>query len=241
MLPRRTVLATPLLMSACATPPSPPAPREEAVSFDLGDGGPPLRVLVHRPRGHARADGGWPLLIFLHGSGERGHDLQQVKVNGPPKLAAAGRDYPCLLMSPQWPEGDWDPQRLHRWLQVLKAANAHWRFDPDQVLVTGLSRGGHGAWTWAAAFPQDMAAIAPICGWLDPALACRVQVPVRAYHGDADTVVTLDRQRAPVEALRACGGRVEFIVYPGVGHDAWTAAYDDPALLPWLLAQRRRR
>ena len=94
---------------------------------------------------------------------------------------------------------------------------------------------------WATAFPGDLAAIAPVCGFGDPDDVCRAQhVPVRAYHGEADTVVPLAGQQACVDALRACGGTVEFITYPGVGHDAWNPAYDDPKLMPWLLAQVRR-
>ena len=84
-------------------------------------------------------------------------------------------------------------------------------------------------------------AIAPVCGFGDPDDVCRLRnVPVRAYHGAADIVVPLARQQECVDALRACGGTAEFIVFPGVGHDAWNPAYDDPALVPWLMAQVRR-
>ncbi len=94
-------------------------------------------------------------------------------------------------------------------------------------------------WAWAAAYPGDLAAIAPVCGYGNPAAVCRARtVPVRAYHGAADTVVPLAAQQACVDALRACGGTVEFKVYPGVGHDAWNPAYEDPELVPWLMRQR---
>ena len=79
-----------------------------------------------------------------------------------------------------------------------------------------------------------------VCGRGDPAEVCRARsVPVRAYHGSADTVVPLAAQQACVDALRACGGSVDFTIYPGVGHDAWTPAYQDPALVPWLMARTR--
>jgi predicted peptidase len=95
-------------------------------------------------------------------------------------------------------------------------------------------------WRWASAHPDDLAGIAPVCGYGDPALVCRArQVPVRAYHGDADTVVPLAAQQACVDALRACGGEVTFTIYPGVGHGAWVPAYEDAGLVPWLMARVR--
>ncbi|MCX8113794.1 MAG: prolyl oligopeptidase family serine peptidase, partial [Burkholderiaceae bacterium] len=99
----------------------------------------------------------------------------------------------------------------------------------------------HGLWDWACTYPQDLAAIAPVCGWGDHLRACRMRsVPVRAYHGAADDVVPLAVQRKMVEALRGCGGVAELIVYPNVGHDAWNRAYEDEELYRWLAAQRRK-
>lgn len=198
----------------------------------------PVRMWLSLPRGYASSRRAWPLLVFLHGSGERGAELDKVKAHGPPKLVAQGADLPCVLCSPQLGEGmRWDPERLHA---LLVALRERLRIDARRVTATGLSIGGHGVWNWAAAYPQDLAAIAPVCGHGDPAAVCRArQVPVRAYHGDADTVVPLASQQACVDALRACGGSVEFIVYPGVPHDSWTLAYNDPALMPWLMAQVR--
>ena len=87
---------------------------------------------------------------------------------------------------------------------------------------------------------RDLAGIAPVCGFTDPAGVCRARaVPVRAYHGAADDVVPVAAEQAAVDALRACGGQVSFTIYPGVGHDAWNPAYEEPGLVPWLMAQRR--
>lgn len=95
-------------------------------------------------------------------------------------------------------------------------------------------------WQWATAYPRDLAAIAPVCGFGDPVkVAAMHYVPVRAYHGDQDPVVPLAPHVACVEALRAAGGKATLTIYPGVGHDSWTPAYNDPDLLPWLLAQRQ--
>ncbi|MCH7342880.1 dienelactone hydrolase family protein [Pelomonas sp. CA6] len=198
------------------------------------------RLWLWLPPGYAQRREPWPLLVFLHGSGERGEDLQRVKVYGPPRLAdEGGAQLPCILASPQLEEGArWAPARLHALLEALKS---RLRVDPDRVSATGLSLGGHGVWDWACAHPQDLAAIAPVCGYGNPrAVAAMREVPVRAYHGDRDTVVPLARQQACVDALRAAGGQATLTVFPGVGHDAWTPAYQDPQLLPWLLAQVRR-
>lgn len=237
--PRRTLLATvpALLMTACAHTPPPAA--QQAHAFDLPGRTRPLRAWVALPAGYdAEPARRWPLVVFLHGSGERGDELARVKVHGPPRHVDAGRAYPFILVSPQLEaDGSWNPQDLHALRSVLQQ---RWRVDTARITATGLSLGGKGVWDWAAAHPQDLAAIAPVCGWGDPAAVCQARgVPVRAYHGDADTVVPLARQQAAVQALRACGGTVDFIVYPGVGHDAWTPAYDDPALVPWLMQQRR--
>lgn len=199
-----------------------------------------MRLWLHLPRGyHANAEP-WPVLFFLHGAGERGDDLARVKVHGPPKLVAQGREFSFILVAPQVAEHDnWSPHELHALLEVLKN---RLRIDVDRVYATGLSMGGHGVWDWAITYPHDLAAIAPVSGFGDHLRACRMRhVPVRAYHGADDTVVPLAMQRKMVDAVRDCGGQVEFIVYPHVGHDAWSRAYNDAQLYRWLLGQRRRR
>lgn len=239
---RRTVLMTPLLLTtgaAQAAQPQEPQEGQQAWTLSLPDGLPAVRCWLYMPPGSTKPGKTWPLAIFLHGSGERGENLDAVKVHGPPKHIANGRHYPFIVCSPQLEAGArWDPRRLHAMLQVLlKQLPA----DADRVYATGLSLGGHGVWDWAAAFPNDLAAIAPVCGFGNPAAACNArQVPARAYHGDADTVVPIAQQQATVNALKACGGTVEFIIYPGEGHGSWNPAYEDPALVPWLMAQKRR-
>jgi predicted peptidase len=238
---RRTVLATPLLMTACAqTPPSNPLPTlpgQHAVAIDVPGRSAPVRSWLYMPPGYAASTQAWPLVLFLHGSGERGTALDKVKVHGPPKHAAAGRHYPFILCSPQLEEGqDWRVDTLHA---LRLALQARLRVDPQRITATGLSLGGHGVWAWAAAYPGDLAAIAPVCGWGDPATVCQAKhVPVRAYHGSLDDAVPMASQQVCVDALRACGGQAEFIVYPGVGHNAWDRAYEDAALVPWLMAQK---
>lgn len=232
---RHLMISSPALLGACAPlrTTSSEGPRAgEQRPWRVGD----ERVWVWMPRDKPYRDS-WPLLVFLHGSGERGSDLAQVKVHGPPKLIAEGAEWPMVVVSPQLEVGaTWNPERLHALLERLKS---ELDVDPRRCLATGLSLGGHGVWNWACAYPRDLAGIAPVCGYGDPARVAAMRgVPVRAYHGDADTVVPLTRQQACIDALRAAGGTASFTIYPGVTHDSWTPAYRDPELIPWLRKQR---
>ena len=238
---RQLLLATPALSTAllggcAALPPRVPdglAAGEQRPWLLEGE-----RFWVWLPREYAQRSARWPLVVFLHGSGERGTDLEKVKVHGPPKQVAQGLAYPAILVSPQLEDGlRWDPERLHRLLGALKA---RLHIDPQRCLGTGLSLGGYGMWHWATTYPRDLAAIAPICGFGDPSKVAAMRgVPVRGYHGDQDKAVPLAPHVACVEALRAAGGTASLTIYPGVGHDSWTPAYNDPELLPWLLSQRQ--
>lgn len=197
-----------------------------------------LRCLMWVPEATPRPAAGWPLLIFLHGSGERGDELARVKAHGPPKYAAAGRNFPFVLVALQLPaEQQWDPDAL----DALRAdLVARLPVDPDRVLLTGMSLGGHGVWNCAVEFPDRLAAIAPVCGIGVPSRAMRLaKLPIWAFHGALDDVVPLAPDRLMVDAVRAAGGRPKFTVYPDIGHNAWDPAYADPALYDWLLAQRR--
>ena len=177
-----------------------------------------------------------PLVVFMHGSGERGSDLQKVKVHGPPKWVDRGKDFPFILVSPQLDDDrSW---QIHEQQALVDALRKRLRIDPRRITATGLSLGGMGAWNWACAYPDRLAAIAPVCGYGDPAKAAVMRsVPVWAFHGDADGVVAIEKDRAMVDALRAAGGQVELTVYPGLGHNAWDPAYENPELYAWLMRQ----
>lgn len=189
------------------------------------------------PEGYSQSgDLRWPLLIFLHGSGERGSDIDQVKVHGPPKIADRHPGFPFVTVSPQLPAGeDWDIGKLDA---MLDAMAGRLSIDRARIYLTGLSLGGHASWRWAAARPARFAAVAPVSGRGDPARACELKdVPVWAFHGDRDDIVAPSGSFAMVEAIHACGGDARLTIYPGTGHDAWTRTYEDSALYYWLLQQ----
>lgn len=210
--------------------------RQQALSLEAtGDAAQATRFLLFLPPSYGQdASKKWPLMVFLHGSGERGDDINQVKKHGPPKLLEAQADLPFIVASPQAAANtDWNSAAVNALIDALVERLA---VDVNRIYLTGLSRGGHGTWAIAADRPERFAAIAPICGAADPARACLLKkVPVWAFHGENDTVVSLASDARMVEAVRACGGDVRFTVYPGVGHDSWTETYANPALYEWLL------
>jgi predicted peptidase len=203
-----------------------------------------LDYLLALPEGYSADGERWPLILFLHGAGERGSNLEKVKVHGPPKLIEAGQQIPAIVVSPQCPEESWWTEHLDALEALLDDLTSRLPVDPDRVYVTGISMGGYGTWALAASQPERFAAAAPICGGgSGVGTALRVGgLPIWAFHGDADPVVPVEESKRIVEAIERFGGtRAKLTVYPGVGHDSWTRTYEDPAFWEWLLAQRRER
>ena len=203
-----------------------------------------LDYLLDLPEGYEPEGDAVPLLLFLHGAGERGSDLEMLKQQGVPKLIAAGREFPAIVVSPQVPRRDWWTNRTNDLLALLDDVIERYNVDEDRIYVTGLSMGGYGAWSLLVAAPERFAAAVPICGGGTPVLAGYsrglLQVPVWAFHGDADSVVPVEESISMVEALEAAGGeRAKLTIYPGVDHDSWTQTYDDPEVWEWLWSQRR--
>ncbi len=182
----------------------------------------------------------WPLILFLHGVGERGDDLERLKAHGIPRVVENRPDFPMICISPQCPHGQtWSVPRLAR---LLEEALVAYRIDPDRVCLTGLSMGGYGTWAFAIEQPHRFAAIAPICGGGDPRKAGRLRrVPVWVFHGALDPIVPLRESARMVEALERCGADVRFTVYSEAAHDSWTEAYDNPELYAWFSSHRRKR
>jgi predicted peptidase len=198
-----------------------------------------MGYLLYLPQDYDKQES-WPLMLFLHGAGERGSDLDLVKKHGPPKLIAAGKKFPCIVVSPQCPQDkSWEPLEL---IALLDEISSKHKVDTDRIYVTGLSMGGFGTWRLAAYAPHRLAAIAPICGGGETYWTKQfVHLPVWAFHGAKDPGVPLERTQAMVNALKQNGGDPKLTVYPDAGHDSWTATYDNPQLYEWLLAQKKSR
>lgn len=202
-----------------------------------------MRYLLYLPKGYGRSGAGkrWPTMLFLHGAGERGSRLANVKKHGPPKIVETRRDFPFLLVSPQCPADNWwSPDVL---VPLLDEIVATFAVDEDRLYVTGLSMGGYGTWALAAEAPDRFAAAVPICGGGNPRKAARLKrLPIWAFHGAKDPLVPLAESEKMVAAVRRAGGRkVRLTVYPEAQHDSWTRAYDEAGLYDWLLRQKRRK
>jgi predicted peptidase len=181
----------------------------------------------------------WPLILFLHGGGERGDDLSKVKANGPPRLIARGKKLPFIVVSPQIPLGElWDPDLL---VWMLKDIIKNYRVDKERIYLTGLSIGGLGTWETAQKYPEMFAAIAPVSGWGDPLQVWKIRhTPVWIFHGAKDPVVPVVASRVMADSLEQYDN-VKLTIYPNGGHDRWNETYDNAKLYEWFLDHKRFR
>jgi predicted peptidase len=198
-----------------------------------------LNYLIYLPKDYEDKSSKekWPVIFFLHGSGERGTDLDSVKKNGLPMLVEK-TDYPFIVVSPQCPEGErWDPYALNSlYKEILKK----YRADKNRVYLTGLSMGGYGTWAWAIESPDKFAAIAPVCGGGDPMMTSIIKnVPVWAFHGLKDNVVLPSESIEMIDALKKSGANPKLTLYPDASHDSWTLTYNNPELYEWFLQHRK--
>lgn len=200
--------------------------------------GPQGRYLLDLPHDYTPTRR-WPLLLFLHGAGERGSDLSLVARHGPPKLIRDGTvSLPFIVVSPQAPDDRaWSMLLLDA---VLEEVGRTYAVDDERIYVTGLSMGGFGTWQLAMEFPHRFAAIAPICGGGTMPCACMLRhLPIWAFHGALDEVVPPSHTDEFVTRLRGCGGHIRYTRYEDAHHDSWTRTYANPALYDWLLQHRR--
>lgn len=204
--------------------------------------------LLFLPKGYdPKAKKEWPLMLFLHGAGERGSDLRKVAVHGPPKIVKSRPDFPFILVSPQCPTDQvWSDEVL---LGLLDSVIARHKVDTNRVYLTGLSMGGYGTWSLGVKYPERFAAIAPICGGgetINVLLSSRAKapalksLPIWAFHGAKDSVVKPEESQRMVNALKAAGVKeIELTVYPEANHDSWTETYANEKLYEWFLKHSR--
>lgn len=203
--------------------------------------------LLFLPKGYkSDKSKSWPLILFLHGAGERGTNVWLVAKHGPPKIVAGKPDFPFIVVSPQCPAGrTWDPDVV---IALLDQVIGKYRVDKTRVYLTGLSMGGYGTWNVGLLYPERFAALVPICGGGDPfvfrlydknRMEAVKTLPVWAFHGAKDTTVKLAESEKMVDAIKRVGGDVKLTVYPDAAHDSWTQTYNNPELYDWLLKHSR--
>lgn len=218
-----------------------------------------IAYLEYLPDGYATNSDKYPVMIFLHGAGEKGPNstdpailnssISLVTRHGPPKFVKNGYRFPFILISPQLKNnyGTWPAWYID---EVVEHVKTYLRVDESRIYVTGLSLGGGGAWVYAENYPEKIAALAPICGgYNSTSNACKISqnhVPVWAFHGDKDTVVPLSRTTNMVNAINACvpapSPTALLTVYAGVAHNAWDYSYrtdnslHTPNLYDWMMS-----
>jgi predicted peptidase len=207
-----------------------------------------LNYLLFLPAGYSDNPAKrWPLMLFLHGAGERGNDVWKVATHGPPKNVTNDASFPFILVSPQCPEGSvWTTEPL---LALLDEITQKYAVDARRVYVTGLSMGGYGCWDLVLVYPERFAAAAPICGggeFIKVLLASREKATalktlgIWAFHGEKDLVVPVEESRRMVDAVKKAGVTdVKLTIYPETQHDSWTETYKNPQLYRWLLEHQR--
>ena len=180
----------------------------------------------------------FPLMLFLHGAGERGDNLDKVKRWGPPKLVGKRKDFPFVVISPQCPKDTW--WRVDGLYQLVNHVAGSLKIDRRRMYVTGLSMGGFGSWQLMDRYPKLFAAGVPICGGGKAGSAKNlVDIPIWAFHGDADGVVKADLSKLMIKAIEKAGGKkARLTLYPGVGHNSWSRAYANEEVYKWLLSHK---
>jgi len=200
------------------------------------------QYLLFLPEDYEKKQQRWPMILFLHGAGERGSDLNLVKKHGPPKIVENKKDFPFIVVSPQCPQGQWWTEEVEMLINLLDDIVSRYNVDTERIYLTGLSMGGYGTWTLAAAYPERFAAIAPICGGGERYMADKFKnVPVWAFHGAKDNVVPPVKSEEMVSAINVRGGNARLTIYPDATHDSWTVTYDNPELYDWFLKHRKNK
>ncbi len=197
---------------------------------------------VYLPPGHATTRA-WPLILFLHGAGESGHDgVAPTKVGIGPALRKFPDRYPAIVILPQCPAGShWYGHVAELALHAADDVTREYNGDGDRLYLTGISMGGFGSFWLASEHSDRLAAVVPVCGGGDASMAgVLADLPMWVFHGGADNVVPVEHSQRMVEAIRAAGGRnVRYTEYPRVGHNSWDSAYAEQEMTAWLFEQRR--
>lgn len=203
-----------------------------------------LSYLLYLPDDYEQLGDNFPLLLFLHGKGERGDDLNLVKRWSIPRKLESGFNLPFIVIAPQCPlQTKWE-YHFTSLKYLVDTIVAEYKVDTTRIYCTGLSMGGAGTWSLATAYPDLFAAILPICGRernelnYPERLQHITHLPVWHFHGDADAVVPLSSARYLIDHLRDYGGNPKLTVYEGVDHNSWTRTYNNPEIYDWLLSHR---
>ena len=232
-----TIILWLLSIQSCSAQSQLIADEKETVSVEN------LQYYLYFPQEYEEAENDkFPLLLFLHGGGEAGGTLEDLKTNGPPKLLAEGKEFPFLILAPQNPYKRkwWNTRAVMQLLDTIIETN---RVDIDRIYLTGLSRGGGAAWELAVQYPDKFAALAVVCGMTPVPYAAWInkKLPIWVFHGTEDKSIPISESQNMVNKLEEMGYDVTFTKYDGVGHNAWVQAYNTEELYEWFINQKRTK
>lgn len=198
-----------------------------------------MRYMISLPDSYSD-DKKYPLMVALHGAGERGDDVSLVLVHGVAKYVEAGLKLDAIVIAPQCPDGMvWNALTVEL-KELIDFVASEYSVDADRISLTGLSMGGFGTWEMGISYPDFFCALAPVCGggmsWRAGLIG---KTPVWAFHGDCDNVVPKENSYMMVDSLKAKGGNVRLTVFHGVSHNSWESAYETTNVIEWLLSQNR--
>ena len=194
-----------------------------------------LNYILHVPKNTKDKK---PLMIFLHGSGEKGTDIEKVKVHGPLKYLKT-HELDSYILAPQCPENEyWDSEVLYQLILKVQKEN---NIDTNRIYLTGLSMGAWGAWNLAFAHPEKFAALVTIAGYVDriPMIEnCKIaEIPTRIFHGILDDTVSLEYSIAIYKKLKDCSIDIQLTIFDDANHDSWSRVYDNQAIYDWMFNQ----
>jgi len=199
---------------------------------------------LYLPDGYEESKAEYPMIMFLHGAGERGSDISLLKNNGiPGRISKEGKEFPFIIVSPQCPKDDWwgGPLNIPALNGLVDEIAETYRVDKKRIYLTGLSMGGFGTWEMAVNYPKKFAAIAPVCGGGNPKKVKAIKdLPIWVFHGAKDNVVDIKKSQEMVDALKKEGSDVTFTIYPEANHNSWTETYNNPELYSWFLQQTNK-
>ncbi|MGB5653568.1 MAG: PHB depolymerase family esterase [Robiginitalea sp.] len=230
-----SLLLLAICISACSAQPGLESGRREVLVSET------LEYYLYFPPDYDQnSDVKFPLLLFLHGGGESGADLDLLRENGPPKLLAEGKEFPFLILAPQNPHKQqwWNVRAV---MMLLESVRAEHRVDTNRLYLTGLSRGGNACWEIATQYPETFAAMAVVCGMTPVPYAHWISksMPIWVFHGTDDPVIPFSESEEMVRKLKEMGYDAQLTAYKGVGHNAWEKAYQEERLYTWFLSHSR--
>tara|TARA_B100001250_G_scaffold198750_1_gene170492 strand:- start:163 stop:879 length:717 start_codon:yes stop_codon:yes gene_type:complete len=201
-----------------------------------------LNYNLYFPKDYQYSANNYPLVLFLHGAGDRGDNLNMVEAHGIPKIIMEGENFPFVTLAPQCPKFQYwpEPVNVATLIQLVEAITEKYRIDKNRVYATGLSMGGYGTLSIAKERPDLFAGIISVCGGLDTTNIEKLKdMPIWLFHGSEDKVVPPENSKIIYEALKNINSNIYMTIYPNVNHNSWDITYSNQEIYKWLMKHKK--